>query len=210
MKKQSENTGQSSGLFIAIEGIDGSGTTTLIRNLLAELSTAGYNPLSTCEPSNSEVGAYIRKVLKQKSKLSSSDVLALLFATDRIIHYKSEIKPAIGKGRIVLSDRYLLSSLAYQTLEEEEQWVYTLNSRVPVPHLTIFIDIDIESAQARMAERTDRDFLEEVEYQKIIREKYKYFLAKYFPRAFIVDGRNSPEKLTEICLEKIFQLLRTS
>jgi dTMP kinase len=210
MKKQPESTGQNNGLFIAIEGIDGSGTTTLIRNLLPELSAKGYEPFSTCEPSTSEVGSYIRKVLKQKSKLSSSDVLALLFATDRIIHYKSEIKPAIDQGKIVLSDRYLLSSLAYQTLEEEEKWVYALNSRVPAPDLTIFVDIDVESAQVRMAERKDRDFLEEVKYQEIIRGKYKFLLAKYFPGAFIVVGRNTPDKLTEICLEKIVQILRIS
>lgn len=191
------------GLFVAIEGIDGSGTTTLTRNLLSKLSNSGHETISTYEPSCGEVGSYIRKVLKQENELSSSDVLALLFATDRIIHYKSEIKPALDQGKIVISDRYLLSSLAYQTIDEKENWVYSLNSRVPYPDLTIFIDLDVETAQSRMKKRQEYDFLEKVKYQKIIQKKYRYLLAKYFQNYLILDGHNSPEKMTKLSLKKI-------
>lgn len=126
-------------IFIVIDGIDGSGTTTHCK-LLADHLIQNRNVLLTQEPSNSEIGNLIRKFLKTSLPAA---VDALLFAADRVLH-TIEIKEALEKNNIVISDRYIESSICYQGVELDEEWVSSLNKFANIPDLTIILDIDPE------------------------------------------------------------------
>src|SRR5215471_2535238 len=114
------NTRSRNGCFVVLEGLDGAGTTTQAERLASRLRQAGYAVLVTREPSDGPVGTVLRRALAGGVALPhrggplSDHTLALLFAADRMDHLCAEILPALGKGQIVLCDRYLLSSYAYQ------------------------------------------------------------------------------------------------
>ncbi len=148
--------GKPRGRFIAIEGIDGSGTTSQTRLLGEWLRRRGFSVLETREPTPGPVGALARKHLGITDVPLDPASLALLFAADRIDHIRREIGPAVAAGVVVLSDRYLLSSLAYQALDCDEAWVREINRYAPVPDLTLLLDVPAEIAAARVAQRAQQ------------------------------------------------------
>src|SRR5512137_26082 len=101
------------GLFLVIEGLDGSGKTTQT-HLLAQKLSKNYPVNLTAEPSRGKIGTFIRQCCLYEDKRLPIEAEALLFAADRIEHLQKEIKPAIDEGKIVICDRYIYSSLAYQ------------------------------------------------------------------------------------------------
>ena len=167
------------GMFIALEGIDGSGTSTQAR-LLAEWFTDFKLPVySTFEPSSGRVGKLIREYLS--GRVDAPDVdrhfhsLALLFAADRLDHLAREVEPLLGRGIHVISDRYLLSSLVYQSLHCRPSWVAAINAESPPPHLTVLIDLPAEVAMERLARRNlfeASEIYETLEQQEKLRERY--------------------------------------
>src|SRR5574341_2498330 len=111
-------------LFIALEGIDGSGKTTQVRALADRLSPS----VTTAEPTHThELGLLLRDQFDRRRAQTREQYdpkpIALLFAADRLEHYKHFIRPALGVGQHVICDRYVMSSLAYQTLDCDEYWV---------------------------------------------------------------------------------------
>src|SRR4051794_39709628 len=108
------------GRFIVIEGLDGAGTTTQTERLATRLREEGHRVLTTREPSDGPVGMLLRQALTGRLTLPGAhapladETLALLFAADRTDHLASRVEPALGRGEVVLCDRYVLSSLAYQ------------------------------------------------------------------------------------------------
>ncbi|MFP4058702.1 MAG: dTMP kinase [Candidatus Brocadiia bacterium] len=176
------------GPFVALEGLDGSGTTTQTRLLVAWLAAQGIDVLPTREPSDGPIGALIRTIIegqlgdRQPSRLKqleaarqpllfSDDLmvrfvphgvrpaertLALLFAADRSDHLDATVIPALEAGRMVLSDRYYLSSIAYQSVELEMDWVWTLNRHFQRPDLTLLLDVPPEECAARLKQRQAR------------------------------------------------------
>ena len=129
--------------FIVLDGIDGSGTSTHSKLLFGFLELFNLKVYLTQEPSSNEIGLLIRKYLKNKDIPPSTD--ALMFAADRDLHYRNEIKPKLDQGYIVISDRYVESSLIYQSLQSQEislEWVKVLNKFATPPDLTIILDID--------------------------------------------------------------------
>lgn len=139
----------SSGLFIVLEGIDGSGTTTQARLLAEWLESLGHKVTLTAEPTTRPVGALIRQILKGALPEADEMLMAFLFAADRADHLHNVILPALAAGRIVVSDRHYLSSVAYQSLGVEMAWVETLNSRFRRPDLTFYLDISPTVGLAR-------------------------------------------------------------
>ena len=102
------------GTFVCLEGLDGCGKTTQTRVLVERLRKMGYAAVSTAEPSRGRIGKFIRKCCLHSDKRLSPVVEALLFAADRFEHVNNEVVPALKGGKIVVSDRYVYSSLAYQ------------------------------------------------------------------------------------------------
>jgi len=144
--------GSARGRFIVLEGLDGAGTTTQGALLAARLIEHGIAVELTKEPTDSRLGTIARAFTDGDLHLEPETV-ALTFAADRIEH-TVEIRALLDAGTWVVSDRYVASSLAYQTSQGLPfEWVRTLNSRAMEPDATIFVDTSVEACVARLAAR---------------------------------------------------------
>ena len=190
--------------FIVLEGLDGSGTTTLLKLLKNRCDSAGIKYFTTCEPTNSPTGVIIRKILKNKIKVEPS-TLAKLFTADRNEHlYNSEqgIIVRLNKGETVFCDRYLFSSLAYQSVASGFDFVLSLN-RYPLPEHLFFIDVPSDVCQKRMSERKAVELFEHISIQKTIRDYY-YKSFEYFKDTDMkINIINGTQELS-IVFEKIW------
>lgn len=197
------------GAFIVLEGLDGAGTTTQCAAIASRLRAEGHHCVITREPSDGPVGTMIRQALGHRMKLPDGQpltpaTLALLFAADRVDHVASEIEPALAAGAIVLSDRYLLSSLAYQGADLPLGWVSSINSRARVPDLTLFLAVDPRVAEKRRGERGGREELyESAEQQKKIAKAYRKAIAMRMgagEKIVELDGSKPVAKVTQAAL----------
>jgi len=163
------------GVFIVFEGIDGSGKSTHIKKLANELRNIGYYVIETAEPSKDEIGSFIRRYAKRNDGRLPVEVEALLFAADRRMHLKNVIEPALRNGHIVISDRYLHSTLAYQgALGLELDWIRELNRFAMKADLTILLDILPEFSLQRMKRK--KTVFEETDYLSKVRGIYLEFV----------------------------------
>ncbi len=161
-----------SACFIAIEGLDGSGGTTQVEKLCAALGAH-----ATAEPSNGPVGHLIRQTLRNELPLGDG-VLPLLFAADRADHLAREIEPLLAEGKIVVSDRYYASSLAYQSLVAPLGEVAQLNASFRAPDITLFLDLSPEGCIERITARGEqRERFEELDRLREISAAYGAALA---------------------------------
>jgi thymidylate kinase (EC 2.7.4.9) len=186
--------------FVAIEGIDGSGKSTVI-TLLTEMLPKVY---VTKEPSNGPIG----KLLKEWALKGGSvdpHVDALLFAADRIEHYRREIEPKMREGFLVVTERYVESSIAYQGAAGVPiEFVKYINSLVPKPDLTIILDLDPEIAVSRVARRGNREKFEHVAFLKRVREIYlKRATEEGYP---VVDASRPPDAVARDVADIIVRL----
>lgn len=160
-------------LFIAIEGLDGSGGTTQLKLLAAWLSQQGRSVHQTAEPSHGPVGRFIRRALADPDERLGDAVLPYLFAADRRDHLDREIMPALMRGEHVLTDRYKHSSLAYQSLVMGLAQVAELNARFRAPDLTILLDLDAETCLKRVLARGEpRDRFEALDRLRAVHDAY--------------------------------------
>src|SRR5204862_347715 len=125
------------GRFIVLEGVDGAGTTTQTRALAAALAARGHIVTTTCQPSDGVIGKLVRSQLRATDDPPDPRALALLFAADRLDHIHRVVEPALARGEVVISDRYVASSWIYQGLACDPQWVRTINAHAPWPDLTL-------------------------------------------------------------------------
>jgi dTMP kinase len=168
------------GRFIVLEGLDGAGTTTQSRLLGERLRGAGRVAHVTAEPSGGPVGVLVRQVLtnrlqgKRGERLDPA-ALALLFAADRIDHFDVEIAPKLAAGIDVVSDRFTLSSLAYQGLDlADPDWVEAVNRRAAAPSVVIFLRVRAEVAmRRRRAASLDRELFEVEGFQRKVARSYE-------------------------------------
>ena len=165
------------GAFIVFEGIDGSGKSTHIKMLAAKLREDGYSVVVTAEPSRDEIGKLIRRYAKRNEGRLPAEAEALLFAADRKMHLKNVILPAVKRGQIVISDRYLHSTLAYQgALGLELDWILELNRFAIKPNLTILLDILPEFSLERVKRK--KTVFEVTDYLRKVRDIYLKFVEK--------------------------------
>lgn len=139
--------------FIVLEGIDGSGTTTQVSQLAENLRLRGHRVRTTFEPSPGRIGRQIRQLLAVRADPVDPGALALLFAADRLDHNHTVVLPALRAGEVVISDRYLMSSLAYQGLTHSVEWLQAINARATTPDLTILLEIPPLLGLRRVAQR---------------------------------------------------------
>lgn len=187
---------QSRAIFVALEGIDGSGTTTQLGRLVAHLETRGRRAHATREPSTGPVGRLLRELLLGRHALpdgapADGQAMALLFAADRRDHLRREIEPQLAAGVDVVTDRYLMSSLAYQAEEADRDWVAGLARGVRPSDVTILLDVPVSvaaerrRAAGRITERYDDDAV-----QARVAESYRR-LAAADASVVVLDGRGS-------------------
>jgi len=158
------------GHFICLEGLDGSGKSTQAR-FLAERLRKTHKVVLTVEPSYGRIGTFIRNSYLYGEKRLSSVVEALLFAADRVDHVQNEIIPALEAGKVVVSDRYVYSSLAYQGAAGLGlEWIEKINVYAIRPDLALFLDVKLETVMLRLKPR--KSVMENLETQKKVRSFY--------------------------------------
>jgi dTMP kinase len=203
------------GKLIILEGIDGSGTTTQTERLVEHLRRRGRTAVPTREPSGGPIGRLVRELLLGQHRTprgASVDgrTMALLFAADRLDHLQREVEPFLAEGADVVSDRYLMSSLAYQAEEADREWVALLARGVRPPDLTILLDIPVEvAAQRRLmagrpVERYDAD-----SYLARVAENYRQ-LARSDASAVILDGAADRDHVTAAVVATVEARLASS
>ncbi len=199
------------GLFIVLEGIDGAGTTSQAERLVAWLEEHQYSAYMTQEPSSGVIGRLTRQALRGEAighgqNLLPAESIALLFAADRADHWYNEIEPKLERGEVVVCDRYLYSSLAYQGLELPESWVRSLNMLYPQPDLLLFVEVDPAIASQRRDQRgleADRYEVDELQIQ--IAKRYATICQEY--EATFINGEQSLDEVTQACLAPLKSLL---
>lgn len=181
----------SKGVFICIEGLDGCGKTTQAKLLVKRLRRS-YDAVYTAEPSSGRIGKFIKKHCLHGEKRSSGVVEALLFAADRFEHVENTVLPALKKGKLVVSDRYVYSSLAYQGATELDlEWIERINEHAIRPDLAIFIDVEPGTVVQRL--KPKRSAMENLETQRKVREVYVKFVER--GELIRVDGNKSKREV---------------
>ena len=177
------------GLFVTIEGIEGSGTSTLAAALAEELKSAGREVVVTAEPGGGAVGESIRRLLLDSTDAISAKSELLLFEAARAQHVDTVILPALERGAVVICDRFADSSIAYQGGARgiDAATVRSLNDYATSglkPHLTILLDLPVADGLARQ-QKTDRMSSEKAAFHEAVREAY-LSLAEAEPDRFVV------------------------
>lgn len=181
--------------LIVVEGIDGAGTTTQARLLSERLRSTGAPVFSTSEPTDNNTGRFLRRVLSGEVRLAPETV-AYLFAADRWEHVfgSGGILEHHDAGDVVVCDRYSYSSLAYQGVECDEALVRELNSRFPDPGLLIFLDLEPDVGERRLARRAHREIYEQTEIQAQVRSNYHRLLRGTRGETSVVSLSGSDEE----------------
>jgi len=191
------------GTFIVIEGIDGAGKSTQAKLLAEWFEKKGYEVVLTKEPTDTAFGKLIRRLVLTGGKEGiidgariSHEAEALLFAADRAEHVHKLIKPSLEAGKVVISDRYFYSSLAYQWARGLDlEWLIDLNRFAIRPDLVILLDLPVKESMKRINGRSIKtEFDKIVELQKKVRENYLE-LAGRFPEIKIVNAMASVEDI---------------
>ena len=194
------------GVFICIEGLDGSGKTTHAHRIVRNLQKNGFDAVYTTEPSTGDLGTFIRSsaVLEGKKRVPRV-VEALLFALDRVEHLEKDVKPALEEGKIVISDRCVYSSLAYQGAAGLDlTWIEEIN-RITLPaDLAIYIDVPPEVVVKRI--RRKKSVMETLDTQRKVQEVYMKYVTN--GQLVAVDGDRRKAAVTESILAVIMNYLK--
>lgn len=170
--------------FCVFEGIDGTGTTTQIHELETRCRNASIPAWFTCEPTDGEIGRLIRRALSGTPPLAP-DTMARLFAADRGEHLEGTdgIRSRLEAGSLVVSDRYLFSSIAYQGIAGDSDLPFRLNADYPLPELLFFFDLDHDAAMDRVERRAGTlEIYEKRDFQRLVRERYRQIIPGFAAR----------------------------
>jgi dTMP kinase len=205
-----------SGLFISLEGIEGTGKTTQARLLAERLIQQKFEVLLTQEPGGTVIGNRIREILLLPDHSEMSFVAELLlYNADRAQHLSEKILPALSRGMIVITDRFSDSTVAYQgygrgidmSLISSIDSIATHNTR---PDLTLLFDLDIEIGLARNRgiNKVDRLELETIEFHKRVREGFKEIAKKESDRVRMIDASLPADQVHDLAWEFVSAELR--
>lgn len=204
------------GFFLVLEGGDGAGKSTQVEALTEWIRAKGHEVVVTREPGATPVGKRLRSILLDVSSAGLSNrAEALLYAADRAEHVDSVVRPALERGAIVISDRYIDSSVAYQGAGRDlspteiariSRWA----TSGLVPHLTVLLDVDPETARERFTEAPDRLESEPPEFHARVRSGFLTLAAADPTRYLVVDAGQDPESITTVVRHRLDQLLPLS
>ncbi|MFJ5735825.1 dTMP kinase [Streptomyces microflavus] len=204
------------GFFLALEGGDGAGKSTQVEALADWIRAKGHEVVVTREPGATPVGKRLRSILLDVSSAGLSNrAEALLYAADRAEHVDSVVRPALERGAIVISDRYIDSSVAYQGAGRD--LAPTEIARISrwatsglVPHLTVLLDVDPQTARERFTEAPDRLESEPAEFHERVRSGFLTLAAADPTRYLVVDAGQEPEAITTVVRHRLDRLLPLS
>lgn len=204
------------GLFITFEGPDGSGKTTVAKIVVDKLKQQGFDVVHTREPGGIDIAEQIRNViLDPKNTAMDAKTEALLYAASRRQHLVEKVIPAMEQGKIVICERFIDSSLAYQGYGRNLGFddILSINAFAIddlFPNLTIYLDVDEEIGLARVnsrAEAKDRLDAESVSFHHLVVEGYKEVLKRFKDRIHVVDASKSIDEVVNESLETIISLI---
>jgi len=199
-------------MFITFEGIDGVGKSTQLDLLESYLVSKGHTVIRTMEPGGTDLGQEIRHLLLHRKGDVAPRSEALLYAADRAHHVATLIRPALAEGKIVLSDRYFDSSVAYQGAARELEVAEVRDISLwavgnLIPDLTVLLDLPADQAIARRsAKGTEPDRLEREQVEFFERARDEYLKMSAEPRFVVIDAAQTPDKIHQQVLERIQQL----
>ncbi|WP_223622087.1 dTMP kinase [Microbacterium sp. EST19A] len=203
------------GVWITLEGGDGSGKTTQSNLLASWLTDAGRTVLRTREPGGSEVGQLIRDIVLHHRGDIAPRAEALLYAADRAHHVSTVVRPALARGEVVLQDRYLDSSVAYQgagrVLDATEIRDLSLwAAEGALPDMTILLDLDPSAARVRL-DSADKPFdrleAEKAEFHGRVRDAYLALADAEPERFLVVDAAASADEIAAVIRARVDSLL---
>ena len=203
------------GMFLSMEGLDGSGKTTQMNLLEDGLKRWGYEVVRSREPGGSRVGEKIRDILLDAGNMGmTAETEALLFAASRAQHVREVIRPTVAAGKVLLCDRFIDSSVAYQGGGRQLGVQHVLDINEPAvdgtwPLCTVYLDIGHEQALARRsaASELDRLEMEEASFHARIESAYHELISRDPSRFVVVDATKTPEEIGKDALEKVLARL---
>lgn len=203
------------GIFITFEGPDGCGKTTVSKGVYNKCLEMGLDVIYTREPGGIEIAEEIRHIiLDPKNTAMDSKTEALLYAASRRQHLVEKVKPALEQGKIVLCDRFVDSSLAYQGfgrhLGIDEVW--SINSFAIegfMPTKTIYLDISAEDGLKRIESREYKDRLdqESIQFHKDVQAGYKEVAERFKERMVFIDASKSVESVIEDATKHVLEII---
>ena len=204
-------------MFITLEGPEGSGKTTAVNAAVRELEKLGYSIVRTREPGGTPIAEQIRNVILDKANTAMDPrTESLLYAASRRQHLVEKVWPAVKEGKIVICDRYLDSSLAYQGGARGLGIENILNINMfategTFPDLTLLFDIEPEVGLARIAANANREVnrldLEKLDFHKNVRNTFLDLAKRYPDRFVIIDASKSQEEVAKATLDAILSRL---
>lgn len=200
------------GLFLCLEGGEGAGKSTQARLLAQRLEARGHTVVLTREPGDTLVGARVRELLLDPATGAMADrTEALLYAADKAEHVERVVRPALGRGEVVVTDRYVDSTLAYQgagrSLDPDElAWVARWATGDLRPHLTVLLDLDPTSGLGRFEGR-DRIESEGADFHRRVRAEFLRLAGEDPEHYAVVDAAGSPADVAEAVWGRVAPLL---
>ncbi|MGN6393918.1 MAG: dTMP kinase [Mucilaginibacter sp.] len=203
-------------LFIAFEGIDGSGKSTQVRLLKDRLEANGHKVYTTCEPTDAPPGKMIRDIFNHRID-GDHRTIAALFVADRLHHILNKtdgMLKMLEEGYTVITDRYYFSSYAYQSPHIDQNWVIQANSLAAGllrPDLNIYIDISPEISIERLNKgRTSIELYETLDNLRLVRNKYLELIdvLKGEEKVFVANGDQSPEGIANDIWDTVSAMLQ--
>jgi dTMP kinase len=207
--------GTDSGLFVAFEGGEGAGKSTQVRLLADHLRALGFEVVVTFEPGATAIGANLRKVLLDRESTDlSAESEALLYAADRAQHVTEVVRPALARGAIVVTDRYVDSSLAYQgagraLADAEVRRLSAWATGGLMPDLTVLLDIPPETGLQRRGGPGDRLEDESLTFHRRVRAMFLQLASHSRDRYLVLDATNDSEWIHEAVATRLRPLLRS-
>ncbi|WP_042282225.1 dTMP kinase [Nocardiopsis alba] len=201
------------GTFIVLEGGEGAGKSTQVRDLTVWLREQGFDVVGTRQPGATKLGMRLRGILLDRENSHITDrAEVLLYAADKADHVEQEILPALRRGAVVISDRYIDSMLAYQgagrSLDTEEvQEISSWATQGLVPDLTVLLDVRPEDGLSRLGGPADRIESESVEFHDRVRKGFRALAEEHPERYLVLDAREPQEKIAREIQRRVRPLL---
>lgn len=204
-----------SGFFITFEGPDGSGKTTIANAICEQLKNSGYDVLHTREPGGIEISEDIRNIiLDPKNTMMDARTEALLYAASRRQHLVEKVFPALKQGKVVICERFVDSSLAYQGFGRQLGFDDVLNINLfatenTYPDLTIFLDVDEQVGLNRLSDRSFKDRLdqESIDFHHRVKKGYEEVISRFADRIKIVDASKGIDEVVDNTLKIILDFI---
>ncbi|WP_338083232.1 dTMP kinase [Floricoccus penangensis] len=201
------------GIFISLEGPDGAGKTTVLKNILPVLEEGKRNIIATREPGGSRIAEEIREIiLAPENTAIDGKTELLLYIAARRQHLNEKVKPALAQGDIVLVDRFIDSSVAYQGYGrgidvESVDWLNNFATDGLKPDLTLYLDVDTETGLKRVMTGANREInrldLEKEEMHQKVRQGYLKIAAENSDRFVTIDASKSIDDVTQAAIDVI-------